>query len=411
MQCPLNISTWLHKVRHGFTAVEVALTITALGIAGALIIPNYFRYIARNNIEIARQNIAQGIERAKFLSQVGMNDSEWGFSTDAIPGRGVLFMGSSFALRDAAFDELYSIPETITVSGISEVTFAKVTGFPSQTGEIILRTEYNDEVKVTISIGTDGEVDTPNDWLEICTNPFTPEQASIRVPESLWQTYQSEGALLGSCTSLTQSSTALSSSMSTTSSTAYTVTNNGSISAPVPFTYTLEVIGTSLRIASGYLAPITIRLKEGSGPFIEPWGDFTKPVDGNINTTGTFTFTSTVQSAFTVVDIWSRSYAKTKSWLDGSQNSHYTVKNQIITPNDSTLVYALQNGDEVPSYAGAGTQPNIEEFLDPYIDDTTGNIAIADNQIIYLFELWTTDLNSPDADFQDLVLLVTIHNQ
>lgn len=411
MQCLLNLSTWLRKARHGFTAVEVTLTITALGIAGALIIPNYFRYIARNNIEIARQNIAQGIERAKFLSQVGMNDSNWGFSTDAIPGRGVLFMGESFALRNTSFDELYSIPETITVSGITEVTFAKVTGNPSVTGEIVLRSEYNDEVKVTISIGADGEVDTPNDWLEICTNPFTPEQTSIRVPESLWQTYQSEGALLGSCTSLTQSSTAVSSSMSITSSTAYNVTNDGSISAPVPFTYTLEVIGTSLRIASGYLAPITVRLKEGNGPFVEPWGDFTKPVSGNINKDGTFSYTSTVQAASTVVDIWTRSYAKQQSWLDGAEDNHFTIKNQIVTPTDSTLVYALQNGDEVPSYTGAGTQPNIEEFLEPYIDDTTGNIAIADNQIIYLFELWTLNLSSPDADFQDLVLLVTIHNE
>ena len=103
----------LQKIVAGFTLIEVALTLGALGIASGLAIPVFRRYVVRNDVEIARQNITQAIERAKFLSQVGMNDSQWGFSTDAIPGRGVLFMGRTFAERDPAFDELYTLNDIL----------------------------------------------------------------------------------------------------------------------------------------------------------------------------------------------------------------------------------------------------------------------------------------------------------
>jgi hypothetical protein len=421
------------RIVAGFTLVEVAITLGALGIAAGLTVPMYRRYMVRNDVEIARQNIAQGIERAKFLSQVGMNDSEWGFSTDAIPGRGVLFMGRSFAERNSAYDELYTVSDSLSLSGLTEVTFEKITGIPTVTGDIIIRSPDNDEVSITVSLGTDGQVDIPADWLEICTNPFTADQQTIRVPDSLWLTYQGEGALMGSCTSLITSSAASSvasgggsvssggggggggigSSTSSTSSVGLDPddfdVDGDTIVPTVNYNFTATVIGTSLRIASGYLAPITVRFKKSSGPFEQPWGDFTKAVDGNINKAGTFTYTSGTISALTELDVWVRSYSKTQSWYDGTQNNHFNQKMQVRTETETTLVHALVDGDDVPTYVGAGTQPSVEDFLVDYVDPVTGKIDLAPNQVIYLFELWTTNMSSPDADFQDLVLLVTLN--
>ena len=95
----------LFRMRPAFTAIEIITALGILTLATGLSVPMYRQYVVRSDLEIARQNIAQGLERAKYLSQVAMNDSQWGFSTDSVPGRGVLFMGTSYAARNTDFDE------------------------------------------------------------------------------------------------------------------------------------------------------------------------------------------------------------------------------------------------------------------------------------------------------------------
>src|SRR3989344_4280244 len=109
------------RLRSGLTAVEMILTFGILSMAAGLIIPSYRDYLIRNDLELARQRVAQGIERAKFLSQVGMNDSSWGFAVVAIgesphDRRGVIFQGDSYIENDPN-NEYYPIPDTIDALG------------------------------------------------------------------------------------------------------------------------------------------------------------------------------------------------------------------------------------------------------------------------------------------------------
>jgi hypothetical protein len=76
--------------------------------------------------------------------------------------------------------------------------------------------------------------------------------------------------------------------------------------------------------------------------------------------------------------------------------------------NQTTQVLTLLNGDTVPAFTPMGGQRNIDTFLQPYIDSSTGKVKIADNQVIYLYELGTTDSKSSAYDMQDLVVLATI---
>ena len=74
----------------------------------------------------------------------------------------------------------------------------------------------------------------------------------------------------------------------------------------------------------------------------------------------------------------------------------------------SPQVMVLRDGDAVPQIPGFLDQVSIEQFVGPYIDTAANRIVRADNQTIFLFELGVTDLKSPAADFQDLVVLVTL---
>ena len=59
----------------------------------------------------------------------------------------------------------------------------------------------------------------------------------------------------------------------------------------------------------------------------------------------------------------------------------------------------------IPNVQGFNNQSEINDYVRNYV--SAGKISLASNQVIFLFELGTTDLNSPAADFQDLVLLVS----
>lgn len=76
--------------------------------------------------------------------------------------------------------------------------------------------------------------------------------------------------------------------------------------------------------------------------------------------------------------------------------------------NVGTQVLTLRNGDRPPLFAPHGTQRAIDSYLTEYINRDTGRIRLADNQVIFLFELGTTDRSTTAYDMQDLVVLATV---
>ena len=72
-----------------------------------------------------------------------------------------------------------------------------------------------------------------------------------------------------------------------------------------------------------------------------------------------------------------------------------------------TQVWTLRDGDTPPPFAPYGKQPKIDAFLKNYLD-ANGKVKLAANQVIYLFELFTTDKTSDTYDMQDIIVLATI---
>jgi hypothetical protein len=79
------------------------------------------------------------------------------------------------------------------------------------------------------------------------------------------------------------------------------------------------------------------------------------------------------------------------------------------TANNQNVV-VLKNGDLIPDVPGMENQASIQDFVEEYINLGTGTVGLQSNQALYLFELGTTNLQSSAADFQDLVLLLTLLN-
>ena len=136
----------------GFTLLEVLLTVTLMGVLAGLALPIVPRWLQLNDVDVVANTVAQSLRRAQVQAQSGAGDTSWGVSVDASDNdQIVLFQGASYAARDTAYDEVFELPATIAVSGVSEVVFAVLTGEPGATGTVTLTTNTNQVRTVVVN--------------------------------------------------------------------------------------------------------------------------------------------------------------------------------------------------------------------------------------------------------------------
>jgi prepilin-type N-terminal cleavage/methylation domain-containing protein len=140
--------------RPAFTLIEILLSLSVIAILAGVLAPVYLSFQTRNDIDIAAGAVTRTLRRAQQLSFNSEGDSAWGMNLAS--GEVVLFKGASYAARDSAYDEIFSIPTNISFTGTSSVVFSKFYGLPGAATTINL-TSVNNETK-TININAKGSI-------------------------------------------------------------------------------------------------------------------------------------------------------------------------------------------------------------------------------------------------------------
>ncbi|WP_292390148.1 hypothetical protein [Methanosarcina sp. UBA5] len=91
------------------------------------------------------------------------------------------------------------------------------------------------------------------------------------------------------------------------------------------------------------------------------------------------------------------------SWEYDNLQKILTVSTSVHPSNFKVL----KNGDCVPDISGFQYQDSIEKFVKKNVDN--GSIKLKENEAIYIFELGNENLSSSGADFQDLVVLISVN--
>jgi type II secretory pathway pseudopilin PulG len=129
--------------------MEVLMTMALIAGMAVLSLPVAVSFQTGNDLDDAASATAQGMRRAQTLSRSGENDTTWGLYVQT--GSVTVFEGASYAARDASYDEVFSISDTITIGGLQEVVFDKLTGGPQATGTVLLDAVNNESRAVTIN--------------------------------------------------------------------------------------------------------------------------------------------------------------------------------------------------------------------------------------------------------------------
>jgi prepilin-type N-terminal cleavage/methylation domain-containing protein len=134
----------------GFTLIEVLLTVAIIGMVtgmGALLVQSFH---ARPDLDASKGALGSMLRRAQILSVAQVNDSSWGVHLEG--GVITLFQGVSWISRVPSSDETYTVPSSITTSGLAEVIFSEVWGLPNTTGTTTLEAQSGGQTHVNVNV-------------------------------------------------------------------------------------------------------------------------------------------------------------------------------------------------------------------------------------------------------------------
>lgn len=108
------------STRSGFTFIEMILVLAIVLVFGVMTAAFSADFFFRKNIDGVSEMFGSMVRKAELYTLEGREGSAW--SVAVRDGALVLFRGADFETRDIAFDESYSLPGGITVTGFDSLT-------------------------------------------------------------------------------------------------------------------------------------------------------------------------------------------------------------------------------------------------------------------------------------------------
>lgn len=137
----------------GFTLIELLLVISLTLLLGTMTSAFGSRFLTQSSVGNTTDLLVSQLRKAQMNAMLSKGSSNWGvsFQSNAM----TLYRGNSYNTRAVALDEKFSVDAGVQVSGLSDVNFSKVSGFPGTTPTITISGAGETE---TIIISSQGMV-------------------------------------------------------------------------------------------------------------------------------------------------------------------------------------------------------------------------------------------------------------
>ena len=113
----------------GFTVIELLLVVAIFFVIAGFAPAFYGRFFLQDAVAEAADRVAGSLRNAQGYSLAGKGSLPWGVALNG--NVVVLFQGNSFATRNTALDRQVALPSSVSISGLNETVFARVSGVPT----------------------------------------------------------------------------------------------------------------------------------------------------------------------------------------------------------------------------------------------------------------------------------------
>jgi prepilin-type N-terminal cleavage/methylation domain-containing protein len=138
----LQPTTYPLRANQGFTLIEFLIVIAITLILAVAAVPIYGNLQVSGQLNDTQDRFVQAVKTARQRSIAGLNNSAHGIYLEInanSPDRYILYQGPSYAGRNAEFDKVQSLFNTISATStisLNEINFSKGLGVPNATGTV-----------------------------------------------------------------------------------------------------------------------------------------------------------------------------------------------------------------------------------------------------------------------------------
>lgn len=120
----------------GFSLVELVIVMAIFLLLLAVADVSYSNFSTATKLDIATKSVVKALHSAQMRAGQVNGDARWG--VEVLTTEIVVFKGTSYATRDQSADQSLNMPGGVVPSGLIEVVFAPVMGYPAAAGTITL---------------------------------------------------------------------------------------------------------------------------------------------------------------------------------------------------------------------------------------------------------------------------------
>lgn len=147
------------RFQKGFTLIELLLVIAIITSVGAMTTAYMARFLTQNAVQNTQDQIVGDLRKAQFYTMMGRKGLNWGvYYNSSTPTTLYLYggTGTTFAARNSAFDETFSLNSTLTIDNF-DINFSSTNGIPNATKTINITGSSANETK-SVTINSQGMV-------------------------------------------------------------------------------------------------------------------------------------------------------------------------------------------------------------------------------------------------------------
>lgn len=135
----------------GLTMIELLLVLALVSVVTAFSAIFYSRFLTQNAVLNTVDQITGQLHKAQLYAMMSKLNGNWGvdYGSQII----TLYQGNSYAARNSAFDEKFTVNNNISVSGLADVNFMRVTGTPSASPTVTISGQNNIKTVTVNSFG------------------------------------------------------------------------------------------------------------------------------------------------------------------------------------------------------------------------------------------------------------------